>query len=133
MIRYACTCARWASIELLSRQGEIEIAMRIEAGREEMISGLGESPLTMMAIVQWRDDLKEGRALLRDIIDLDATYGGKARHLRAWRARNTIRRRRHPHPVAPLRSRKRPTTTMTKTTKRPSRSRRWKSSCFPKS
>jgi RNA polymerase primary sigma factor len=65
------------SIELLSRQGEIEIAMRIEAGREEMISGLGESPLTMMAIVQWRDDLKEGRALLRDIIDLDATYGGK--------------------------------------------------------
>ena len=65
------------SIELLSRQGEIEIAMRIEAGREEMISGLCESPLTMMAIVQWRDDLKEGRALLRDIIDLDATYGGK--------------------------------------------------------
>ncbi|MEK9947072.1 MAG: RNA polymerase sigma factor RpoD [Alphaproteobacteria bacterium] len=65
------------SIELLSRQGEIEIAMRIEAGREEMIAGLGESPLTMMAIVQWRDDLKEGRALLRDIIDLDATYGGK--------------------------------------------------------
>jgi RNA polymerase primary sigma factor len=65
------------SIELLSRQGEIEIAMRIEAGREEMISGLGESPLTMMAIVQWREDLKEGRALLRDIIDLDATYGGK--------------------------------------------------------
>ncbi len=65
------------SIELLSRQGEIEIAMRIEAGREEMIAGLGESPLTMMAIVQWRDDLKEGRSLLRDIIDLDATYGGK--------------------------------------------------------
>ncbi len=65
------------SIELLSRQGEIEIAMRIEAGREEMISGLCESPLTMQAIVQWRDDLKEGRALLRDIIDLDATYGGK--------------------------------------------------------
>ena len=65
------------SIELLSRQGEIEIAMRIEAGREEMISGLCESPLTMMAIVQWRDDLKEGRALLRDIIDLEATYGGK--------------------------------------------------------
>ena len=65
------------SIELLSRQGEIEIAMRIEAGREEMISGLCESPLTMMAIVQWRDDLKEGRALLRDIIDLDTTFGGK--------------------------------------------------------
>ena len=64
------------SIELLSRQGEIEIAKRIEAGRETMIGGICESPLTLEAIVQWRDELKDGRALLRDIVDLDATYGG---------------------------------------------------------
>jgi RNA polymerase primary sigma factor len=65
------------SIELLSRQGEIEIAKRIEAGRETMIGGICESPLTMRAIVSWRDELKEGKRLLRDIIDLEATYGGK--------------------------------------------------------
>jgi RNA polymerase primary sigma factor len=64
------------SIELLSRQGEIEIAKRIEAGRETMIGGICESPLTLEAIVQWRSELKDGRALLRDIVDLDATYGG---------------------------------------------------------
>jgi len=64
------------SIELLSRQGEIEIAKRIESGRETMIGGLCESPLTMQAIVKWRDDLADSRILLRDIIDLDATYGG---------------------------------------------------------
>ncbi|MDC0074149.1 RNA polymerase sigma factor RpoD [Alphaproteobacteria bacterium] len=65
------------SIELLSRQGEIEIAMRIEAGREEMISGICESPLTMQAIVEWSDDLKSGDVLLREIIDLEQTYGVK--------------------------------------------------------
>ena len=64
------------SIELLSRQGEIELAKRIEAGRDEMIGGICESPLTMRAIVQWREDLKASRIHLRDIIDLDATYGG---------------------------------------------------------
>ena len=64
------------SIELLSRQGEIEIAKRIEKGRETMISGICESPLTMRAIVQWRDDLTSRRVLLREIVDLDATYKG---------------------------------------------------------
>jgi RNA polymerase primary sigma factor len=64
------------SVELLSREGEIAIAKRIEAGRETMIAGICESPLTIRAIIEWRDLLVEGRALLRDIIDLDATYGG---------------------------------------------------------
>ena len=64
------------SIELLSRQGEIEIAKRIEAGRGTMIGGICESPLTIQAIVGWRDALKSDQVLLRDIIDLDATYGG---------------------------------------------------------
>jgi RNA polymerase primary sigma factor len=64
------------SIELLSREGEIAIAKRIEAGRDKMIGGLCESPLSMRALVQWRDALVEGKMLLRDIIDLDATMGG---------------------------------------------------------
>ena len=63
------------SVELLSREGEIAIAKRIEAGREMMISGICENPLTIRAIVGWRDALVEGKMLLRDIIDLDATYG----------------------------------------------------------
>jgi RNA polymerase primary sigma factor len=63
------------SVELLSREGEIAIAKRIEAGREMMIGGLCESPLTMRALILWRDALNEGKMLLRDIIDLDATYG----------------------------------------------------------
>jgi RNA polymerase primary sigma factor len=63
------------SVELLSREGEIAIAKRIEAGRETMIGGLCESPLTFQAIIIWRDELNEGKILLRDIIDLDATYG----------------------------------------------------------
>jgi RNA polymerase primary sigma factor len=62
------------SIELLSREGEIAIAKRIEAGREQMIAGLCESPLTFQAIIIWRDELNEGKVFLRDIIDLDATY-----------------------------------------------------------
>ena len=65
-----------ASVELLSREGEIAIAKRIEAGREAMIAGLCESPLTFQAIIIWRDELNDGKLLLRDIIDLDATYGG---------------------------------------------------------
>jgi RNA polymerase primary sigma factor len=63
------------SVELLSREGEIAIAKRIEAGREMMIGGICENPLTIRAIIQWRDALNEGKMLLRDIIDLDATYG----------------------------------------------------------
>src|SRR5262245_16003242 len=64
------------SVELLSRQGEIAIAKRIEAGREAMIAGLCESPLTFQAIIIWRDELNEGKVFLRDIIDLEATYAG---------------------------------------------------------
>ncbi|MBN9436992.1 RNA polymerase sigma factor RpoD [Bosea sp. (in: a-proteobacteria)] len=64
------------SVELLSREGEIAIAKRIEAGREAMIAGLCESPLTFQAIIIWRDELMEGKVLLRDIIDLEATYAG---------------------------------------------------------
>ena len=64
------------SVELLSREGEIAIAKRIEAGREAMIHGLCESPLTFQAIIIWRDELNEGKVLLRDIIDLEATYAG---------------------------------------------------------
>jgi RNA polymerase primary sigma factor len=64
------------SVELLSREGEIAIAKRIEAGREMMISGICESPLTIQAILGWHDALNDGKMLLRDIIDLEATYGG---------------------------------------------------------
>ncbi|MEL6817274.1 MAG: RNA polymerase sigma factor RpoD [Pseudomonadota bacterium] len=63
-------------VELLSREGEIAIAKRIEAGRETMIAGLCESPLTFQAIIIWRDELLEENILLRDIIDLEATYAG---------------------------------------------------------
>src|SRR5215831_9746047 len=62
------------SVELLSREGEIAIAKRIEAGLEAMIAGLCESPLTFQAVIVWRDELNDGKVLLRDIIDLDATY-----------------------------------------------------------
>ena len=64
------------TVELLSREGEIAIAKRIEAGREAMIAGLCESPLTFQAIIIWRDELNEGKIFLRDIIDLEATYAG---------------------------------------------------------
>src|SRR5437660_1401650 len=63
------------SVELLSREGEIAIAKRIEAGREMMIGGICENPMTVRALVGWRDALNENKMLLRDIIDLDATYG----------------------------------------------------------
>jgi RNA polymerase primary sigma factor len=63
------------SVELLSREGEIAIAKRIEAGRDMMIGGLCESPLTFKAIVAWHDAVKEKRMLLRDVIDLEATAG----------------------------------------------------------
>jgi len=64
------------SVGLLSREGEIAVAKRIEAGREAMIAGLCESPLTFQAIIIWRDELNEGKVFLRDIIDLEATYAG---------------------------------------------------------
>ena len=63
------------SVELLSREGEIAIAKRIEAGREKMIGALCESPITIQAMIGWRDELLNGRLLLRDVIDLEATYG----------------------------------------------------------
>ena len=68
------------SVELLSREGEIAIAKRIEAGREDMIAGICESPLTFSALMSWRQSLQEEVVLLRDVIDLDATY---AAHMRA--------------------------------------------------
>ena len=64
------------TVDLLSREGEIAIAKRIEAGKEAMIEGLCESPLTFQAIIIWRDELNEGQVLLRDIIDLEASYIG---------------------------------------------------------
>src|SRR5712692_10141865 len=64
------------SVKLLSREGEIAIAKRIEAGREAMIAGLCESPLSFQAIIIWRDELNDGKVFLRDIIDLEATYAG---------------------------------------------------------
>ena len=64
------------TVDLLSREGEIAIAKRIEAGKEAMIEGLCESPLTFLAIIIWRDELNEGQVLLRDIIDLEASYIG---------------------------------------------------------
>jgi RNA polymerase primary sigma factor len=64
------------SVELLSREGEIEIAKRIEAGQDKMIGGICESPMTIHALMEWRDAITEGRMLLRDVIDLEATQGG---------------------------------------------------------
>ena len=66
------------SVELLSREGEIAIAKRIEAGRERMIGAICDSPLTLKAIVGWRDALSNGEILLRDIIDLETTFNGPA-------------------------------------------------------
>src|SRR6201986_2561131 len=64
------------TVELLSREGEIAIAKRIEAGREMMIGGICESPLTIQAILNWHDALNDSKMRLREIIDLEATYGG---------------------------------------------------------
>ncbi len=64
------------SVELLSREGEIAIAKRIEAGRKTMIEGLCESPLTFQAITIWRDELLDEEILLRDVIDLETTFSG---------------------------------------------------------
>ncbi len=64
------------SLEILSREGEVAIAKRIEAGRDAMVSSLCESPLTFQAIIIWRGELNDGKVFLRDIIDLEATYAG---------------------------------------------------------
>ncbi|MBV8190149.1 MAG: RNA polymerase sigma factor RpoD [Alphaproteobacteria bacterium] len=64
------------SVELLSREGEIEIAKRIEAGQDKMIGGICESPMTITALLTWRDAINESRMLLRDVVDLEATQGG---------------------------------------------------------
>ena len=66
------------SVELLSREGEIAIAKRIEAGKTVMIDGLCESPMTIKAIADWRDDLLNGKMQLRDIVDLEMMYGDDA-------------------------------------------------------
>jgi RNA polymerase primary sigma factor len=74
------------SMEPLSREGEIAVAKRIEAGQEAMIAGLCESPLTFQAILIWRDELKEGKVFLSDIIDLEATYFGPGAKAMAGRS-----------------------------------------------
>ena len=61
-------------VELLSREGEIAIAKRIEAGREKMIGAICESPMTIRSIINWKEAIKDGTMLLRDIVDLEATY-----------------------------------------------------------
>ena len=62
------------AVELLSREGEIAIAKRIEAGRERMIGAICESPMTIRSIINWKESIKDGTMLLRDIVDLEATY-----------------------------------------------------------
>src|SRR5271169_4331021 len=76
------------SVELLSREGEIEIAKRIEAGQDKMIGGICESPMTITALLAWRDAITEGRMLLRDVIDLEATQGGAPGEAKAAMAAN---------------------------------------------
>ena len=94
------------SVELLSREGEIAIAKRIEAGREAMIAGLCESPLTFQAIIIWRDELNTGKVFLRDIIDLEATYAGPdAKNNMAMQNGQADRPRRPAGPGGPARRR----------------------------
>ena len=80
------------TVELLSREGEIAIAKRIEAGRDTMIKGLSESALTFEAIMVWREELEEGRILLRDIIDLDTTYNRSIGNVQEDRSGEAVRR-----------------------------------------
>ena len=124
------------SVELLSREGEIAIAKRIEAGRDTMIRGLCESALTFEAIMVWREELGQGRILLREVIDLEQTYGGQVAQalsdaaaaeealdavVQPWKRRSTTRTaataaRRPPKPL----------TRMTSTTAQGRPSARWK-------
>ena len=113
------------SVELLSREGEIAIAKRIEAGRDMMIGGLCESPLTFRAIIQWHDALKAGRMLLRDIVDLEATQGGP-KEAEVTAGRGHRRRGRH-HPAGRSR-RPKATTTATRTKGRACRCPPWRRS-----
>ena len=131
------------SVELLSREGEIAIAKRIEAGRETMIAGLCESPLTFQAIIIWRDELNEGKILLREIIDLEATYAGPEakqapvgrahRGTQAPKAEEKPRRgRATTKTTSPMSAATRAASARTtrKTTTRPAcRWRRWKPNC----
>jgi len=80
------------TVELLSREGEIAIAKRIEAGRDTMIKGLCESALTFEAIMVWREELEEERILLRDIIDLDTTYNLSIGNVQEDRSDAAVRR-----------------------------------------
>ena len=96
------------TVELLSREGEIAIAKRIEAGREAMIAGLCESPLTFQAIIIWRDELNEGKIFLRDIIDLEATYAGPDAKNNMNPALIARRRRRRPAALPTPMARPRP-------------------------
>ena len=80
------------TVDLLSREGEISIAKRIEAGRYTMIKGLCESALTFEAIMVWREELEEGRILLRDIIDLDTTYNKAIGNIQVDRSGEAVRR-----------------------------------------
>jgi RNA polymerase primary sigma factor len=79
-------------VELLSREGEIAIAKRIEAGRNTMIKGLCESALTFEAMMIWREELAEGAILLRDIIDLDGTYNRSIGNVQEDRSHLAVRR-----------------------------------------
>ncbi len=87
------------SVELLSREGEIEIAKRIEAGQDKMIGGICESPMTITALLHWRDAINEGRILLRDVIDLEATQGGAPRRGQGRHRRAAPPRRPMPRPA----------------------------------
>ena len=134
------------SVELLSREGEIAIAKRIEAGREAMIAGLCESPLTFQAIIIWRDELNDAKVLLRDIIDLEATYAGPdgkntpkidmtAPGAQEALAARNARRTPHPRPRRAIRRQgsmkrrcRRARSTTTTTWRIPSRFRRWRRS-----
>ena len=90
------------AVELLSREGEIAIAKRIEAGRDAMIRGLCESPLTFEAMMVWRDELMNERILLRDLIDLEATYGAENPP-----PEPKVIEEKAPEPVAPVKGKKR--------------------------
>ena len=115
------------SVQLLSREGEVAIAKRIEASREAMIAGLCESPLTVQAIIIWRDELLAGKILLRHIIDLGATYAGPDGTVlpKSMGSAKTSRRRNGRPMATPGSARGRATTTTWRTT---CRSRPWRPS-----
>ena len=112
------------SVELLSREGEIAIAKRIEAGRNTMIAGLCESPLTFKAITMWRQELLDEDILLRDVIDLETTFG---RSMDEENDDVVVLNTESARPASTARRRKAKAISTKKTTWRiPCRSRRWK-------